>query len=111
MYLEPNWPPFFKVGALQNKAQIPIKTRGPIWVLGEIYIYTSPMDPMGKSSTAKNPRHHDYDPLAVASVVANRALAKKNTSTSSFYGVPPPRKPYGFHVCYIYLHLVVLFFW
>ena len=34
------------------------------------------MDPMGKSSTVTSP-HHDYDPLAVASVVASQALAKK----------------------------------
>ena len=34
-YLEPNWTPFLKVNPPQNKAEIPIKTRGPIWVPGQ----------------------------------------------------------------------------
>ena len=36
--LEPNWPLFLKVFSPQNKAEIPIKTRQPIWVLGIILI-------------------------------------------------------------------------
>ena len=33
LYIEPNWPLFLKVNPPKNKAEIPIKTRGPIWVL------------------------------------------------------------------------------
>ena len=86
--LEPVCPLFFGASTLQNKGDFPIKTGGPIWVLG-IYIY---IGCIGRYTTGEfeilelQDGHHTA--LSLAAALSTRRGGSLGVGGKMFHGIP-----------------------